>query len=123
VSIAARVVRMEDDARTPDRGPAHRLGIAPALVADRHAEPDPARLEEAPAVTGYVEAVFARVELVLRLVALDLAPGVDLEIEFFGLTASAAAFASAAATKLDDLFGAPAADGVKIFQPETDRVH
>ena len=48
-------------------------------MADRHAKPDPCDLEEPPGIPGYVEPIFGRVELVLRLVTLNLAAGIDDE--------------------------------------------
>ena len=68
---------MKDDLGAPHRRPSHRLGIAPALVANRHAKLDPVDLEESPGISGHIELIFGRVELVLGLVSLDLAAGVE----------------------------------------------
>src|SRR5207249_10108519 len=76
-SITPRELRMKHDLGAPDGRPPHGLGIAPALVADRDAEPGPVDLEELPGRSGHVERVFARIELVLRLISLDLPPRVD----------------------------------------------
>src|SRR5437762_2043101 len=68
---------MKDDFGAPQRRPPHRLGIAPALMANRHTELRPVDLEELPGIAGHIELIFARGELVLGLVSLDLAPGVN----------------------------------------------
>src|SRR5437588_313607 len=76
VSITAPVVRMTDDLGGPQRRPSHPLGIAPALMANRHTKLSPVDLEELPGIPGHIELILARGELVLGLVPLDLAPGV-----------------------------------------------
>jgi hypothetical protein len=38
IPITPRVVGMKDDFGAPHRRPSHRLGIAPALMADRHSK-------------------------------------------------------------------------------------
>src|SRR5215218_3485468 len=60
-ALAARVLRVEDYLRAARRGPAHGLRVAPALVANRHAELDAARFKELPRVSGHVKLIFARV--------------------------------------------------------------
>jgi hypothetical protein len=71
------MLRVKDDLRAAHRRPAHRLGIPPALVADRHAEFHAVGFEESSAAAGDVVRVLARVELVLGLIAFDSALGVD----------------------------------------------
>src|SRR4029453_3239574 len=75
--IPPRVVGMKDDLGAPHRRPSNRLGIAPALMANRHAKLHPVDLEESPGTSGHIELILGRVDLVLGLVSLDLAPGVD----------------------------------------------
>src|SRR6187200_3121187 len=62
---------MEDDLRAAHRRPPDRLGVAPALVADRDPEAYAAGFEDAPPLAGDVETVLARVDLVLGLDARD----------------------------------------------------
>ena len=68
---------MEDDPGATHGRPSDRLGIPEPLVADRHAELDAIDLEEPAFIPRHVEAIFGRVELVLRLVSEHLPPGVD----------------------------------------------
>ena len=46
-------------------------------MANRHTKLDPVDLEESPRIPGYIELILARGELVLGLVSLNLAPGVN----------------------------------------------
>src|SRR4026208_1007875 len=75
--LVAGMLRMDHDPGAACRRPPHRLRIPPALVADRHPERDAIHLEEPPAMAGHVEPVLARIELRLRLVALDPTLRVD----------------------------------------------
>src|SRR5438128_857787 len=67
---------MKDDLGAPHRRPTHRLGIAPALMANRHAKLHAIDLEKSPGISGHIEPIFARVELVFGLVSLNLALGI-----------------------------------------------
>jgi hypothetical protein len=60
--ITPRVVGMKDDGGPPHRRPSHRLGIAPALMANRHSKLHPVDLEESPGIAGHIELIFGRVE-------------------------------------------------------------
>src|SRR6185312_13473453 len=62
-----REMRMEHDVRTALRGPTHRLGIAPPLVADSHAELQRTNLEALALDTRGVETLLRRVQLHLVL--------------------------------------------------------
>src|SRR5262249_40109286 len=75
--VTSRELGMKDDFGTPHCRPAHRLGIAPALMADHHTKLDPVDLEESPGITGHIELIFGWIELVLGLVSLQLAPRVN----------------------------------------------
>ena len=79
--IAARLgfveVRMEHDVRAAPRGPADRLRIAPALVADRDAERQRAGLEHAAPGARRVGALLRWIELHLVLEAGDRSVAVD----------------------------------------------
>src|SRR5205085_9281034 len=77
VSITPRVVGVKDDFGAPHRRPAHRLGVAPALVANHYPELHPVDLEESPGIAVYVERILARGQLVLGLVSLNVAAGVE----------------------------------------------
>src|SRR5262249_2814447 len=68
---------MKDDFGTPHRRPAYRLGIAPALMTNHHAKLHPVDLEESAGMSGHIELIFGWVELVLGLVSLQLALGVN----------------------------------------------
>src|SRR5438309_9510207 len=59
--ITPRVVRMKDDFGAPHRRPSHRLGIAPALMANCHSKLNSVDLEESPGVSGHIELIFGRV--------------------------------------------------------------
>ena len=72
-------VRVEDDLRAVARRPSHRLGIPPALVADRDAERERPDREHAPRGPRRVRLVLARVELHLVLEAQTRAVGPDHE--------------------------------------------
>src|ERR671920_366479 len=50
-ALAARVLRVKDYLRAARRGPAHRLRVSPALVADGHAELDAVDLKESARVS------------------------------------------------------------------------
>src|SRR5262249_30932313 len=68
---------MKDDLGAAHRRPAHRLGIAPALMASRDAELEAADFEESPCVAGDIELVFARIDLILGLITLEPAVRVN----------------------------------------------
>src|SRR2546423_11289735 len=68
---------MKDDFSAPHRRPSHRLGIAPALMTDGHAKLEAVDLEELPGIYGHIDLIFARVDLVLGLVSLNMALGID----------------------------------------------
>src|SRR5204863_7792786 len=56
--ITTGVVRMKDDFRAPHRRPSHRLGIAPALMANCDSKLDPVDLEESPGISGHIKLIF-----------------------------------------------------------------
>src|SRR5262249_33748946 len=76
-AIAPGVLRMKDDLCAAHRRPSNRLGIAPAFMANRHSKLDAVYLEKLPRVSRHIELIFGRIELVLGLVSLNLAPSVN----------------------------------------------
>src|ERR1041385_6963892 len=68
---------MKDDLGAAYRRPAHGLWITPALMANRDAELEAVDFEEPPRVARHVELVLARVDLVLGLISLNVAIGID----------------------------------------------
>jgi hypothetical protein len=52
---------MKDDFGARHRRPSHRLGIAPALMANHHSKLNPFDLEESPGISGHIELIFGRV--------------------------------------------------------------
>src|SRR5207302_5383732 len=69
--IAPGEVGMEDNARAARCRPAHRLRVAPSLVADDDAERYAVHDEEAPRVAGDILRLLLDCDLVLGLRALD----------------------------------------------------
>ena len=72
-------LRVEDETRAAGRRPAHALRVAPPLVADGDAERDAIDLEQPAPAVGHVERFFLEGDLVLGLVADDLAVARDDE--------------------------------------------
>src|SRR6185295_8290576 len=77
LSIAPSVMRMKDNLCAAHRRPSHRLGIAPAFVANRNSKRNAVDLEESAGISGHIELIFGRVELVLGLVTLNFALSVN----------------------------------------------
>ncbi len=67
------IVRVKHQLGAATRGPAHRLGITEALVADGDAEAQPFEFEHLAFAARFVGRVFTRVELHLVLEVCDLA--------------------------------------------------
>src|SRR5262249_32474648 len=70
IFLIPSVLGMKYDLGATHRRPAHRLGIAPALMADRHAKLHPINLKDSPVISGHIELIFTRVDLILGLVSL-----------------------------------------------------
>ena len=64
---------MEDESGAAGRRPAHAFRVAPPLVADGDSERDPIDFEQPPLPVKDVERFFFEGDLILRLVADDLA--------------------------------------------------
>src|SRR5206468_1122969 len=75
--IAAGVVRMKDDFGAAHRRPSHSLRIAPALVTNRDSKLEAVDFEKLPRISGHIELIFGWVELVLRLISLNLTAGIN----------------------------------------------
>src|SRR5262249_22070924 len=70
---------VKDDLRAASRGPSHRLGVAPSLVADHDAKLHTIDLEDTARIARDVEPVFTSIELVLWLGSEEHAIGVEHE--------------------------------------------
>src|SRR5215207_2278773 len=72
-AVTARELRVEDKTGAAGRRPAHAFRVAPPLMADRDSERDPIDLEEPALTVGDIERFFFEGDLILRLVAGNLA--------------------------------------------------